>query len=440
MTDTRERLPQPRPRQDPPATASSSFVRLALVAAGVAALGFFAGLPALIVVLAIVVMIFLHELGHYLTAKWAGMKVTEFFIGFGPTIWSYHRGETEYGFKAIPAGAYVRISGMHNLDEVDEVDEPRTYRQKPYWRRMSVALAGSGMHFLIALTLLFVIFAGFGVPNDEGWKVRELVAAGDGESPAGEAGIEPGDRIVAIEGISVDGFDDLREEIAGRSDEVVTLVVERDGASFETSATLAEAVDAEGRTLVTDDGEAVGFLGVSADLPRERLGVIDATGRSFSDFGRISTESVKALGRFFTPSGLSSFADQVFAPAEDQPDSVTTPSTVPADGSGEERLVSIYGAARIGAQAVEVGVVGLLSFLVLINIFIGIFNLVPLLPLDGGHVAIATYERLRSRGGEQYHVDVRKLLPVTYAVVVVLVTIGVAALYLDIANPIDLPN
>ena len=440
MTETRQRLPQPRPHEEPPPTARTSSLRLALVAAGIAALGYFGGLPILIVVLAIVVMIFLHELGHYLTARWAGMKVTEFFIGFGPRIWSYHRGETEYGLKAIPAGAYVRIIGMHNLDEVDPADEPRTYRQKPYWRRMSVALAGSAMHFLIALVLLFVIFVGFGVPDEGGWQVRQVVPAGEGASPAGEAGVEVGDRIVAVEGNEVDDFDALRAEVAARPGETVDLTVERDGTTFETSATLAEAVDADGRTVVTEEGEPVGFLGVSAEVSRERLGVIESTGRAFSDFGRLTAESGKALGRFFTPSGLSSFADQVFAPAEEPPEGVTTGSTVPADEAGEERLVSIYGAARIGAQAAETGAVGLLSFLVLINIFIGIFNLVPLLPLDGGHVAIATYERLRSRGGERYYVDVRKLLPVTYAVVVVLITIGVAALYLDIANPIDLPN
>ncbi|HEY5698935.1 MAG TPA: site-2 protease family protein, partial [Acidimicrobiales bacterium] len=114
------------------------------------ALGLFGGWPILAVVVSLIVMIFMHELGHYITAKRAGMKVTEFFIGFGPRIWSFQRGETEYGVKAIPAGAYVRIIGMNSLEEVDPADESRTYRQKSYPRRMSVAVAGSAMHFLMA--------------------------------------------------------------------------------------------------------------------------------------------------------------------------------------------------------------------------------------------------------------------------------------------------
>src|SRR4030095_15289141 len=131
MTDT-ERRPDPqsasRPAPDPPEYETGG-LRLALLIAAVAAAGLAFGWPVLVVILGIVVMIFLHELGHYVTAKWAGMKVTEFFIGFGPKIWSFRRGETEYGLKVVPAGAYVRIIGMNKLDEVDAVDAPPTHRQ-----------------------------------------------------------------------------------------------------------------------------------------------------------------------------------------------------------------------------------------------------------------------------------------------------------------------
>src|SRR3712207_5048135 len=150
-----EKPPPPEPRsraavdeQVQPRTGS--FVGLALILALFALAGIAGGLNLLVIIAAIVVMIFLHELGHYLTAKWAGMKVTEFFIGFGPRIWSFRRGETEYGVKAIPAGGYVKIIGMHNLEQVDPADEARTYRQQPFWRRLSVAVAGSTMHFIIA--------------------------------------------------------------------------------------------------------------------------------------------------------------------------------------------------------------------------------------------------------------------------------------------------
>jgi hypothetical protein len=131
-------------------------LRLAVLAGLVVLLGVTRGLPIVIVILAILLMIFLHELGHYLAARWSGMKATEFFIGFGPKIWSFQRGETEFGLKAIPAGAYVRILGMNNLEEVDPADEPRTYRQQPFRARFNVAVAGSAMHFAVALLLLVV--------------------------------------------------------------------------------------------------------------------------------------------------------------------------------------------------------------------------------------------------------------------------------------------
>ena len=145
---------------------------------------------------AIVVSIFLHELGHFIVAKRAGMKVTEFFIGFGPRIWSFRRGETEYGVKVLPAGAYVRIIGMHNLEEVDPADEARTYRAQPYRKRLPVVLAGPFANFVIAFVLLFVIFVGWGTPNLNKWTVDRVVAG----SAADQAGLQQGDRIVSFNG------------------------------------------------------------------------------------------------------------------------------------------------------------------------------------------------------------------------------------------------
>src|SRR5207302_1755928 len=128
-----------------------------IIGAGVLAAAATGVTKTLAVIIAIVVMIMLHELGHFATAKWADMKVTEYFLGFGPRLWSVRKGETEYGIKAIPAGGYVKIIGMSNLEDVDPADEPRTYRQQPFWRRLSVAVAGSTMHFIIALLLLFTL-------------------------------------------------------------------------------------------------------------------------------------------------------------------------------------------------------------------------------------------------------------------------------------------
>ena len=155
MTDTATIAPPPIPPDQPTAGAGVPYAGLRLGGLVTALVVVGIWWPwVLIVILAIVVMITLHELGHFVMAKRAGMKATEFFLGFGPKLWSTRRGETEYGIKLIPAGAYVRIIGMSNLEEVDPADEERTYRAKPYWRRLSVAVAGSTMHFILAFVLI----------------------------------------------------------------------------------------------------------------------------------------------------------------------------------------------------------------------------------------------------------------------------------------------
>jgi membrane-associated protease RseP (regulator of RpoE activity) len=418
----------------------SNPMRLLAVIAAIVALGVFVSLPAVIVVLALVFMIFMHELGHYLTAKRAGMLVTEFFIGFGPRIWSFRKGEVEYGLKAIPAGAYVRIIGMNNLEEVDPADEPRTYRQQPFWQRFSVAVAGSTMHFLMAFVLLFIIFAGFGERNLSIWSVDEITPSADlapqngesVESPAEVAGLQPGDRIIRVDDDRIGEFTDLKNAIESRPGETVTLVIRRDGETIEATTTLLTS---------GPDGDEKGFLGIAPSSPRQRLGVLPAAQRAGSEFVNITTQSVASLGRFFSPSGISNFFDQTMT--ANDPQDPSTSAEEPAPSADDNRIVSIYGAGRIGTQAAEAGVVTLLFFLALLNIFIGVFNLVPLLPLDGGHVSIAIYEKFREwRQGNKrrYFADITKMLPVTYGVVVVLITVGAMALYMDVINPINLPN
>ncbi|MDH3754598.1 MAG: site-2 protease family protein [Acidimicrobiia bacterium] len=418
----------------PPTEESTGWTGLVVVAGLVIVLGAFGGFSALVVVAAIIIMIFLHELGHFVAARRGGMKATEFFIGFGPRIWSFRRGETEYGLKAIPAGAYVRIIGMTNLEEVEPADEPRTYRQATFPRRLLVAVAGSAMHFLIALVLLFVLFAGPGfrgffssneeidavVLDSADWEIALTVEGSLAES----AGLELGDRIVAVDGVETPTFNDMRAIISSiEPGTFVELDVVRGGERIQVAGALGE----------NDDGG--GFLGISPGLPDSSpVDPLTAVGRSVSEFGSLSVDSVTQLGSFFTPSGLSDFFGLVVG-ADNEPVVVETdPSD--ADSENEGRILSIYGAARIGSAVTDQGAAQLLQFLVVLNVFIGIFNLAPLLPLDGGHVAIAVYERLRERRGERYHADVGKLLPLTVAVIAVLVFIGLGALYLDITDPV----
>src|SRR6056297_1709491 len=153
-------------------------------------------------VVGVVISIFLHELGHYLTARWTGMKVTQFFLFFGPRLWSFRRGETEYGVRAIPLGAFVRIVGMNRMDEVEPADEGRTYRRASFPRRLLVISAGSIMHMIIAVLLLFTVYVGQGERTDE-FVPEVYVAAAAPGLPAAEAGIEDGDQVLSVGGIPV---------------------------------------------------------------------------------------------------------------------------------------------------------------------------------------------------------------------------------------------
>jgi len=415
--------------------------RVALLAAAVVALGVLAGRSWLLIIGALFVMIFLHELGHFLTAKWSGMKVTEFFLFFGPKLWSFRRGETEYGIKLIPLGAYVRIIGMNNIDEVPPEDEPRTYRQQSYPKRLLVVSAGSIMHFLQAFVLFVVVFGFVGVPagselalriggdelDESTWVVGNVVEG----SAAEEAGLRAGDDIVSIDGERLVTFGDVGPLVADRAGDEIALVVDRGGEPVELTATIGHR---------PDEPDA-GFLGVSAGFP-DAPPVTASPGRTLSEAGSATTtflgETVTSLTSFFT-GGVGNFASTVVEGGSgDRP-------TVGEVGSGEggssesadqDRLVSIYGVARIGASVSEDGMGEFLILLALVNISIGVLNLIPLLPLDGGHVAIATYERIRSIGGRRHMADVSRLLPLTYAVVMILLLLGVSSIYLDIVDPI----
>ena len=196
-----------------------------------------------VLIVSIVASVFLHEMGHFLMAKRNGMKVTEFFIGFGPRVWSFRRGETEYGLKLIPAGAYVRIIGMHGLEEIETTDnEDRTYRAKSYWQRMPVVLAGPVVNLVLGLLLLFVVFAGFGHPSADKWKI-ESVSSG---SAAAAAGLEVGDRILAFDGQPVGAFDDFTSTIRSHGGSVGELTVQRGDEQFTIPATIGWSLNTEG--------------------------------------------------------------------------------------------------------------------------------------------------------------------------------------------------
>ncbi len=430
----------PGPADDRPSYETGG-LRLALLIAVLVAVGLRAGWPALVMILGIVVTIFLHELGHYVTAKRSGMKVTEFFIGFGPKIWSFQRGETEYGFKVIPAGAYVRIIGMNNLDESEPADEPRTYRQQSFPKRLLVVSAGSLSHLLQAFVIGVVLLGVVGIPGGsitdpraEYWTVTNV----ERDSAADAAGLQDDDRIVAVGGRPASDYGSLTDALSTYEvGDEIELTVVRDGDERTTDATLGPRPEGK-------PGGEVGspFLGVGTDarFEAEPVGVGTAIAQTPGEMWEVTTASVGALGRFFSPSGLGGFAEDVGSARDDRAESSGGGGGAQASDSGRnpEGLISIVGLVQIGSHDVEHRAAFILVLFFQVNLLLGLFNMLPLPPLDGGHAAVAIYERVRSRAGSRYHADFAKLLPLTYAVVLVLGLIGITTIYLDLVNPIEL--
>ncbi|HZT68100.1 MAG TPA: site-2 protease family protein [Acidimicrobiales bacterium] len=410
--------------------------RLALVVGG----GVFAAVltgtvKTVAVVAAVVLMIMLHELGHFATAKWSGMKVTEYFLGFGPRLWSVRRGETEYGVKAIPAGGYVKIVGMNNMEEVDPADEARTYRQSTFPRRLLVVSAGSAMHFLLAFLLLWGMLSFVGTVEGDHplLTVGSISTLATGPSPAQKAGFRAGDRIVAVDGKPLKKWDELPPMIQARPGQPVRFTVLRHGATLTLTAVpvdLQKVKVTGGGAPVPSTAKPYGFVGIGPAYPVDRKNPAAAVPAAAVDVGKYTWTVVGALGHIFSPHGLSSYGEQLTGHA---------PSGPSASTDQQNRFVSPVGLVRLASDAASSGVRDVLVLLVAINVFVGVFNMVPLLPLDGGHVAVAIYERARSRRGRRYRVDIRKLMPATYLVFFLIVLLGVSALYLDIVKPFPNP-
>jgi membrane-associated protease RseP (regulator of RpoE activity) len=364
----------------------------------------------IIVLLGIVSMVMIHEAGHFFAAKAFGMKATEFFFGFGPRLWSTTKGETEYGVKAIPLGGYVRIVGMNPYEDVPPEDEGRTYRERPFWQKSIVVLAGVASHFVVAFFLFFMVFTLIGVSTLVPTVSSVQAAFDDGTStPAVLAGLDEGDSILSLDGVQTSEWSQLVEAIAARPGETVTLSVQRDGQIIAIEATLASIDD--------EAGGKRGYLGVSPTAQKERVNPIVGVGRAGGAIGEAVVVSTQGMWQLFTGLG----------------DLIGATISGDTDGIDDVRPASPIGLVRIGAQTQDLGIGFTLELVALINVFVGLFNVIPIYPLDGGHFSVALYERIRGR-----EADVRKLAPVAAAVVIFMVLLGVLAIYLDIANPLNL--
>ena len=386
-------------------------VGIGIIVGLLALLGWWSGW-AFIFVIGLLISIFLHEMGHFVTARGTGMKATQFFLFMGPKLWSFRRGETEYGVRAYPIGAFVRIIGMNNMDDVDPADEPRAYRNKSYPRRMLVITAGSMMHFLIAFALLFGVYSTRGALEETG---RVGLGAVLAASPAAVAGVKAGDIVVSLDGTTPTS----PEEFVGliqthQPGESVQLVIDRDGTQQEITVALGSNPN-PGASL----GKA--YMGVSSGMESDWAdkSVSGAAVSTVSDVGSMMWRSVQGVTAILNPVNIYGH----LVGTNDDPN--TRPSTV----VGISRASSSIGESS--------GLAGVLITLAFVNVFIGLFNMLPLLPFDGGHAAIATYERLRSRKGrEPYRADVSKMVPVALAVMTLLAFIFFTGFYLDITKPL----
>ena len=360
-------------------------------------------------VVGLLISVFLHEMGHFVTARRSGMKVTQFFMGFGPRLWSTQRGEVEYGIRALPLGAFVRIVGMNNLDECDPADEPRAYRAQSYPKRMLVITAGSLMHGVIALVLFFGVYATSGRYTETGDVLVTSPPAAN--SPAQQSGVVLGDVIREIDGIVVSSRDQFIDQIVSKKPgQTVTVIVDRSGERVSLNATLGNnPVDT-----------SIAYFGVASwSLDYVRVNPVKAIGYASQDLVVTAGRSVAGVFVVLNPVNI------VNSVIDDKADPATRPGTV-------------VGASQLGGEiGRQDGLKGVLLLLASVNIFVGVFNLFPLLPFDGGHAAIATYERFRSRRGKTYRADVGKMVPVATMVVGLLALLLIVGLYLDLTQPIS---
>jgi membrane-associated protease RseP (regulator of RpoE activity) len=363
-------------------------------------------------VVGVLIAICLHELGHFMTARWTGMKATQFFIGFGPRLWSFRKGETEYGVRALPLGAFVRIIGMNNMDDVPPEDEQRTYRSKSYPRRMLVITAGSLMHMLIAVVLLFTVYAIDGeVKPTDGVQVHEVLTA----SPAAAAGLRGDDILLSIDGEQLKKPEDLGTVIQSSDPgDTLAVVVIRDGVRMTVPVVIAANSDQ------TSPLYGKPYIGVSSSQALETINhsVPGAAANAVLDIFPTSWEMTKGAIRVLNPVNIVTHLAGTNDDLETRPTTLVGVTSVSDDVGRSE------------------GFVGILYLLAVLNVFVGVFNMFPLLPLDGGHAAIATYERLRERNGQRYHADVTKMMPFAMAVITMLMFLFVAGLYLDITQPV----
>ena len=424
------------------------------------------------------ISIALHELGHLLPAKRFGVKVTEYMIGFGPTVWSRHRGETSYGVKAFPLGGFIRMIGMlppakgdpagtarsmttgrfavmiadarrASLEEVGPGDESRVFYRKPVWQRIIIMLGGPTMNLILAFVLFAVILVGIGMPQPS-LQVADIVPctptatqaivaplpsgncpSGSTPTPAADSGLQPGDVIVAVDGQPASEWSAVTEQIWDRPGQAITVTVDRGGQQIDLAMNVATITRPVLDETGTPTGETVtaGFVGLRPQM-------------------EFVPESWSAVPAYMWDLTVRSVQALISLPVRLY--ELVTETLIGGQERAVDGPVSVVGVSRIGGEIaamdepMESKVATFLGLAASLNLFLFLFNLVPVLPLDGGHVVSAAYEGLRRgwarlrRRPDPGPVDTARLLPVAYVVAGVLLAMGVIVIWADIVRPISL--
>ncbi len=428
----------------------------------------------LILVVVLLASIGLHELGHMVPAKKFGVRVSQYMIGFGSTVWSRTRGETEYGIKAIPLGGYVRLAGMYpparavgdppadggwairlaadareaSSEEIPAGEEERAFYRLSTPKKLVVMLGGPTMNLVIAAVLLAVAYVGIGIPaaTTTVASVSACVpAAGattgrctatDQPGPGAAAGVQPGDRIVSFGGTAITSWEQLTTLIRAAGGRTVPVLVERGGQQVTLQVTPAVAqrpvLDAQGNPVTGSDGTPqttqAGFLGVTSAQATQRASITSIPGlvgdRTWATMKVVATLPVQAY--------------QVLH------------ETITGQPRGASSIVGIVGVGRFSGDIATAPVgwglkaAGLLEMLAALNLSLFVFNLIPLPPLDGGHVAAALWEGLKRQAARLRKLpkprvaDTARLVPLAYTVFAILGALGVMLIWADIVNPVSI--
>lgn len=433
-------------------------------------------LGVLVVFVGLMLSIALHEWGHFFPAKKFGVYISQFMIGFGPTIFSRIKGDTEFGLKAIPLGGYVAMAGMYApknpgeapetsttgfLDRVVGDDVPgdalpdeaamaeRSFYQLPLYKRITIMLGGPVMNLLIAIVLYAVVLVGFGVPSLSlrvgsvsecvvpASEARSECLPGDPAAPGAAAGVLPGDLIVSVNGVAMDEWLSVTEVIRTSPGKPVTLGVERSGELLSLTVTplLSEryAFDDSGEIRLDEQGnpiiEYVGFVGIGSAVENQSQPITAVLPAVWENVVGV-VQVILTL-----PQRLVDVAEAAFGPAERDPNG-------PLSVVGVGRIAGEI--ASVDALAVSDRIASLIGILASLNVALFVFNLVPLLPLDGGHVAVGIVDEVRRKlyrvqgKADPGPIDAKKLIPLTLVVIVVLASMSLLLMYADIVNPIRL--